>query len=59
MAKAMRETAKYCLSFTAAGLKPELASVMARIHAETGNWMRMVTQKIMNKSDIMTAARSL
>ena len=41
MAKAMRNTEKYCLSFTADGLKPELASVMARIHAETGNWREM------------------
>ena len=38
--KAMRKTAKYCLSFTAAGLKPELAAVMARIHAESGNWKK-------------------
>ena len=38
MAKAVREAGRYCLSFTAAGLKPELAAVMARIHAETGNW---------------------
>ena len=38
MAKALRKTSKYCLSFTAAGLKPELAAVMARIHTETGNW---------------------
>ena len=41
MAKAMRNTEKYCLSFTAAGLKPELAAVMARIHAETGNCKEM------------------
>ena len=38
MAKAVGKAAKYCLSFTAAGLKPELAAVMAHIHAETGNW---------------------
>jgi len=38
MAKALSEKAKYCLSFTAAGLKPELAAVMARIQAETGSW---------------------
>jgi hypothetical protein len=38
MAQALSKTSKYCLSFTAAGLKPELAAVMARIHAETGNW---------------------
>ena len=31
MARAVREAARYCLSFTAAGLKPELAAVMARI----------------------------
>ena len=38
MAKAVGKAATYCLSFTAAGLKPELAAVMARIHAETANW---------------------
>jgi len=38
MAKAICKTAKYCMRFTAAGLKPELAAVMARIHAERGNW---------------------
>ena len=36
----MRKTAKYCLSFTDAGLKPELAAVMARIHAESGIWRK-------------------
>ena len=38
MAKAICKSAKYCLSFTAAGLKPEFAAVMARIHAASGNW---------------------
>ena len=38
MAKAVDKAAKYCLSFTAAGLKPELAAVIARTHGETGNW---------------------
>ncbi len=38
MAKAVGKAAKYCLSFTAAGLKPELAAVIARTHGETGNW---------------------
>ena len=38
MAKAICKTAKYSLSFTAAGLKPELVAVMARINAERGNW---------------------
>ena len=38
MAKAVRKAGRYCLSFTAAGLKPELSAVIARIHAETGNW---------------------
>jgi len=32
---------RYCLSFTAAGLKPELASVIAAIHLdEQGDWAR-------------------
>ena len=38
MAKAICKTATYCPSFTAAGLKPELAAVIARIHAASGNW---------------------
>ena len=38
MAKAVGKAATYCLSFTAAGLKPELAAVIARTHGETGNW---------------------
>ena len=38
MAKAICKSAKYCLSFTAAGLKPEPVAVMARIHAASGNW---------------------
>ena len=31
---------RYCLSFTAAGLKPELAAVIAGIHLEAGDWAR-------------------
>ena len=38
MAKSICKTATYCPSFTAAGLKPELAAVIARIHAASGNW---------------------
>lgn len=38
MAKAVREAGRYCLSFTAAGLKPELAAVIARTYKEVGNW---------------------
>ena len=38
MAKAIFKTATYCPSLTAAGLKPELAVVMARTHAASGNW---------------------
>ena len=38
MAKAVGKAAKYCLSFTAAGLKPELAALIASTHCETGNW---------------------
>ena len=32
------QSPRYCLSFTAAGLKPELAAVIARTYGETGNW---------------------
>ena len=38
LAKVVSRAARYCLSFTAAGLKPELAAVIARIYAEAGNW---------------------
>ena len=31
---------RYCLSFTAAGLRPELAAVIAGIHLEAGDWAR-------------------
>jgi hypothetical protein len=31
---------RYCLSFTAAGLRPELAAVIAGIHLEEGDWAR-------------------
>lgn len=31
---------RYCLSFTAASLRPELAAVIARIHLEEGDWKR-------------------
>ena len=31
---------RYCLSFTAAGLRPELAAVIAGIHLEEGDWSR-------------------
>ena len=35
------QTPRYCLSFTAAGLRPELAAVIASIHLdEEGDWVR-------------------
>jgi len=34
------EEPRYCLSFTAAGLRPELAAVIAGIHLEEGDWSR-------------------
>jgi hypothetical protein len=37
----VQQPPRYCLSFTAAGLRPELASVIAAIHlAEQGDWAR-------------------
>lgn len=38
LAKIVSNAARYCLSFTAAGLKPELAAVIARTHGETSDW---------------------
>ena len=38
LAKVVSRAARYCLSFTAAGLKPELAAVIARIYGEACNW---------------------
>ena len=40
MAKAVIQAPRYCLSFTAAGLKPELAAVIARSYGEVGNWRK-------------------
>lgn len=43
VAKAIDQTVRYCLSFTAAGLKPELAAVIASTYAEAGNWKQTRT----------------
>ena len=40
LAKAMSSASRYCLSFTAAGLRPELAAVIAGIHVQEGDWSR-------------------
>ncbi|MCP9891416.1 DUF1819 family protein [Cyanobium sp. Aljojuca 7D2] len=41
MPRPAEEDLRYCLSFTAAGLRPELASVIAAIHLEEdGDWLR-------------------
>ena len=38
LAEAAVRTMRYCLSFTAASLRPELAAVIAQIHLEKGDW---------------------
>ena len=40
LAHAAFKASRYCLSFTAAGLRPELASVIASIHLQEGDWAR-------------------
>ena len=40
MARAAQGAPRYCLSFTAAGLRPDLAAVIAGIYAEEGDWNR-------------------
>ncbi len=40
MARTAQGAPRYCLSFTAAGLRPDLAAVIAGIYAEEGDWVR-------------------
>lgn len=40
MARAAQGAPRYCLSFTAAGLRADLAAVIAGIYLEEGNWTR-------------------
>lgn len=40
LARAAQRAPRYCLSFTAAGLRPDLAAVIAGIHREEGDWIR-------------------
>lgn len=40
LAEAAVGAMRYCLSFTAASLRPELATVIASIHLEHGDWKR-------------------
>ena len=38
LARTAEQSTRYCLSFTAASLRPELASVVAQVHLEQGDW---------------------
>lgn len=40
LARAAQGASRYCLSFTAAGLRADLAAVIAGIYLEEGDWMR-------------------
>jgi len=40
LARAAQGAPRYCLSFTAAGLRADLAAVIAGIYLEEGNWTR-------------------
>ena len=62
MANAICKSAKYCLSFTAAGLKPEPVAVMARIHAASGNWKEtraLVLERNSMQNRSLTSAQRL
>jgi hypothetical protein len=38
LARTAEQATRYCLSFTAASLRPELATVIAQVHLEQGDW---------------------
>ena len=40
LARAAQGASRYCLSFTAAGLRADLAAVIAGIYLEEGDWTR-------------------
>ncbi|MCP9915268.1 BrxA family protein [Cyanobium sp. ATX 6F1] len=40
MAEAAVGSMRYCLSFTAASLRPELAAVIAKVHLQEGDWRK-------------------
>lgn len=40
LARTAEQASRYCLSFTAASLRPELASVIAQVHLEQGDWRK-------------------
>jgi hypothetical protein len=40
LARTAEEASRYCLSFTAASLRPELASLIAQVHLEQGDWRK-------------------
>jgi len=40
LARTAEQASRYCLSFTAASLRPELASVVAQVHLEQGDWRK-------------------
>lgn len=43
LARAAQGASRYCLSFTAAGLRPDLAAVIAGVYLEEGDWGRTKT----------------
>ncbi|MCP9932697.1 DUF1819 family protein [Cyanobium sp. Candia 9D4] len=40
LARTAEQASRYCLSFTAASLRPELASLIAQVHLEQGDWRK-------------------
>lgn len=40
LARTAEQASRYCLSFTAASLRPELASVIAQVRLEQGDWRK-------------------
>lgn len=52
------QASRYCLSFTAAGLRPELAAVIAGIHLEEhGDWGRTKT-KVLERNALQARSAS-
>ena len=57
LAEAAVGAMRYCLSFTAASLRPELAAVIASIHLEHGDWKRTKAE-VLQRNALQTRSAS-
>ena len=57
LARAVAKAPRYCLSFTAASLRPELAAVIAAIHLEQGEWKR-TTRAVLERNALQARTAS-